>query len=61
MPGSVRVMPSRRKHLQVKPANDECFDVEELANEAADALEAYRRAPWCRGLAWQSCLAQSNC
>ena len=25
---------------------DESFDVQELANEAADALEAYQRAPW---------------
>jgi len=25
---------------------EESFDIEELAGEAADALEAYRRAPW---------------
>ena len=28
------------------PKDEECFDVEELASQAADALEAYRRAPW---------------
>lgn len=42
MPGAaVRVMPLR------KPAKtEESFDVYELASEAADALEAYQRAPW---------------
>jgi hypothetical protein len=25
---------------------EESFDVQKLASEAADALEAYRRAPW---------------
>lgn len=28
------------------PDMEECFDVQELASEAAEALEAYRRAPW---------------
>lgn len=27
---------------------EESFDVQELASEAADELEAYRRAPWRR-------------
>ena len=34
-------MPSRPPVQQ-----EESFDVQELAGEAADALEAYRRAPW---------------
>jgi acyl-CoA reductase-like NAD-dependent aldehyde dehydrogenase len=25
---------------------EECFDMQELASQAADAVEAYRRAPW---------------
>ena len=29
-----------------QPAEEESFDVQELASQAADALEAYRRAPW---------------
>ena len=28
------------------PDPEESFDVQELASQAADALEAYRRAPW---------------
>ena len=28
------------------PEDEESFDVQELASQAADALEAYRRAPW---------------
>lgn len=28
------------------PETEDCFDVQELACQAADALEAYRRAPW---------------
>ena len=46
MRAAVRVMPSRRKHVRFTPAAQESSDVQELASEAADALEAYRRAPW---------------
>jgi hypothetical protein len=46
MAHAVRFMPSRRKHVCIKPAAKESFDVQELASEAAEALEAYRRAPW---------------
>ena len=46
MPAAVQVIPLRRKRLRIKPAEQESFDVQELASEAADALEAYRRAPW---------------
>ncbi len=46
MPAPVQVMPLRRKCLHVERAEQESFDVQELASEAADALEAYRRAPW---------------
>jgi acyl-CoA reductase-like NAD-dependent aldehyde dehydrogenase len=46
MRAAVRVIPSRRKHVHVKSAERESFDVHELASEAANALEAYRRAPW---------------
>jgi hypothetical protein len=28
------------------PEMEDCFDVQELASQAADALETYRRAPW---------------
>jgi hypothetical protein len=40
MPAVVRVMP-----LCVAP-EQESFDVQELASEAAHALRAYQRAPW---------------
>jgi len=46
MRAAVRVIPSRPKHVHVKPAERESFDVQKLASEAAYALEAYRRAPW---------------
>ena len=42
--GIVLCMPSRPP-----VEREESFDVQELASEAADKLEAYRRAPW-RGL-----------
>jgi hypothetical protein len=41
MPAVVRVMPSC-----VASEEEECFDVQELASEAAHALESYQRAPW---------------
>jgi hypothetical protein len=28
------------------PEDEESFDLQELASQAAEALEAYRRAPW---------------
>lgn len=45
MPAPVQVMP-RPQLVRVNSAEQECFDVQELAAEAAEALEAYRRAPW---------------
>jgi hypothetical protein len=41
MPAVVRVMP-----LCVASEQEETFDVQELASEAAQALQAYQRAPW---------------
>lgn len=41
MPGGLLIMQSR-----VLPQNEDSFDVEELASQAAEALEAYQRAPW---------------
>jgi hypothetical protein len=41
MLANLRVLPSRGL-LEY----DESFDLQALASEAADALEAYRRAPW---------------
>ena len=38
---AILVMPSR-----IPAESQESFDVYELASEAAEALEAYRRAPW---------------
>lgn len=29
-----------------EPVPEEAFDVQELTSQAADALEAYQRAPW---------------
>jgi hypothetical protein len=46
MAHGVRVIRSRRKDVRVKLPPQEPFDVQELASEAAEALEAYRRAPW---------------
>ena len=43
---AVRLMPPGRKQARAKSAEPESFDVQELASEAAEALEAYRRAPW---------------
>ena len=42
MRASVPVIPSHR----AKAAEHESFDVQEIAAEAVDALEAYQRAPW---------------
>ena len=36
----------RVARLQAPPEQEESFDVQELASQAADALEAYQRAPW---------------
>jgi hypothetical protein len=36
----------RRIPLSIPTQENESFDIEDLAHEAADALEAYRRAPW---------------
>ena len=36
----------RRISLSIPAQENESFDIEDLASEAADALEAYRRAPW---------------
>ena len=41
MPTNLRVVRSR-----ALPEFEESCDVQELASEAAEALEAYRRAPW---------------
>ena len=41
MPAKLRVM-----RLRELPEHEESFDVQELASEAAEALEAYQRAPW---------------
>lgn len=43
IPAPIYVMPRRTAE---EP--EECFDTQELASQAADALEAYRRAPWRR-------------
>lgn len=48
----VYVMPQR---IAEEPL--ECFDTQELASQAADALEAYRRSPW-RGLTEQARMAK---
>jgi hypothetical protein len=44
-------MSTRFRLIQCRPmpAEEESFDVQELASQAAEALESYRRAPW-RGL-----------
>ena len=41
MPANLRLV-----HSFPPVEEEECFDVQELASQAADALEAYRRAPW---------------
>jgi hypothetical protein len=41
MPVKLRVI-----RLRELPVHEESFDVQELASEAAEALEAYQRAPW---------------
>jgi len=41
MPAHLRVVYSTSA-----PEEEESFDIQELASQAADALEAYRRAPW---------------
>ena len=41
MPAAIALISAR-----TRSETDESFDVYELAGEAADALEAYRRAPW---------------
>ena len=41
MPASVHQMP-----VPVPAAVEESFDLQELAAEAAEALETYQRAPW---------------
>ncbi|MBZ5577610.1 MAG: hypothetical protein LAP40_13700 [Acidobacteriia bacterium] len=41
MSASLRVV-----RLGILPEVEESFDVQELASQAADALEAYQRAPW---------------
>ena len=41
MPAAIALVPAR-----TPSETDESFDVYELASEATDALEAYRRAPW---------------
>ena len=39
-------IPIKRMPVLVSDQTQESFDVQELASEAADALEAYQRAPW---------------
>jgi hypothetical protein len=41
MPANLRIV-----HSFPAPEEEESFDVQELASQAANALEAYRRAPW---------------
>ena len=41
MPANLRVL-----RFRAEPEEEESFDVQELASEAAEALEAYQRAPW---------------
>jgi hypothetical protein len=52
MPAKLRVM-----CLRELPEHEESFDVQELASEAAEALDAYQRAPW-RQLNEQTCMAK---
>lgn len=46
MPAAIRVIPGRPTLVCVTADEHESSDVQELASEAADALETYRRAPW---------------